>query len=399
MKKNIALFIPGLPFGGAERVVQRMSNILKDDYNIFIILFDSNDSKYTCNGHIIDMKLPAETNKIKKVINVYKRARSLKKIVENYKIDVVISFLDGATIVNLISKFKETKKIISIRNYKESEKNSSITAKTTNFIISLLYQRADTVISVSRVIKQGLIDNQGLSPEKIDVVYNPYKISEIMLQAEKELSHEEMLFISKSTVLISVGRFHYQKAYWHLLKVFKLVHDTNPNTKLLIVGDGENLEEIKKLIKKLNLVSSVLLTGHQKNPFKYMNKSDLYISTSLFEGFPNSMVEAMSCGLPVVSTDCKSGPREILGKSKVEIDHVASETEFGDYGVLVPPMSSKVNWNSTVVEKEERIMAAAVLELINNKNLLDEYSKLAKRRASEFDYSTCRLKIMKAIEK
>lgn len=396
MKKSIALFIPALPYGGAERVVQRLSYILRDKYNLYVILFDNSISKYKCGCEVIDMAIPANSSYINKSISIVKRVTKLNRIVKDYNIEVVISFLDGASIINLLST-RNNKKIISIRNYKNSEKHLSLISRISDYLISKLYRRADAIVPVSKLIRESLIVDYNISPEKINVIYNPYSIDEISNLASVKLETAYSDFYDNSKVIITVGRKTHQKGFWHLVKAFNLVKQNVPEAKLVIIGDGEQDAQIKKLIKELNIIESVMLTGHQENPFNFISKSDLYVMSSLFEGFPNSLVEAMACSKPVVCADCKSGPREILYRNS-NIDLVATEIEYADFGVLVPPLSEKENWNANEIDAGEIILSQAIIKILGDRECLNLYSKKAIKRAEEFDYENCKKSFIELIE-
>ncbi|QHT59917.1 glycosyltransferase [Paenibacillus lycopersici] len=396
MSKNVALFIPALPFGGAERVVQRLSSILGDTYNLFIIVFDGSIMKYKCACEIIDMNIPSNKSKFKKIIAIFSRTKKFNRIVAENNIDAVISFLDGANMINLLSNTKH-KKIISVRNYKASEKNLSMMTKISDFLLSKLYNRTHGVVSVSRIIAQNLENDYGVDSNKIKVIYNPYDINEITNLAMEKLESQHIDFYNNSKVIISVGRKMHQKGFWHLIKSFSLIKQHIKNARLVIIGDGEQDDLIKGLIQELKLEGEVLLTGHQSNPFKFISKSDVYVMTSLFEGFPNSLVEAMACRKPIVSTDCKSGPREILYQES-NIDRIAHQIEFADYGVLVPPLTEKENWDSNSIEDCEVVLSQAVVEILENAKAREEYSIRAFERAHEFDYQRCKKAFIEIID-
>jgi glycosyltransferase involved in cell wall biosynthesis len=131
-----------------------------------------------------------------------------------------------------------------------------------------------------------------------------------------------------------------------------------------------------------------LITGFIDNPFPYFKNSYKYILSSLFEGFPNAMTEALSCGCPVIAADCKSGPREILYK-ECNIMETAAEEEFADYGILIPSFNSKESWDASLIEKEEKLLSEMMNKLILDKNLRNNYSLVGLERVKEFDYITC----------
>ena len=179
--------------------------------------------------------------------------------------------------------------------------------------------------------------------------------------------------------LIAVGRLDKFKCYKHLLRAYKLVTERSKNTKLIIVGDGEERDSLIKLTEKLHLNKYVVFVGNAGNPFAYMGKSDIFILSSYMEGFPNVIVEAMACGLPIISTDCYTGPREILSVSKEKTGR-AKDIERVEYGILTPSFSSD---SSEETDKEE-LLASAIIELIVNENERRYYSEKSCIRAQDF---------------
>jgi len=398
VKKKVGLLISSLNGGGAERVVSRLSTILNSEYDIYLLLFDTKNIKYDYKGKIIDIKAPANSkgllSKIKLLMQRTYRTKAIKKT-EN--LDIVISFLDSPNIVNILSKNKGCKVAISIRNYTDIGKKPSRILKLANFFMKRLYKKADLVIPVSKEISKMLFEKYFISKSKLKVIYNPYDIIDIERLANEDIEDKYENFMRSEKIFISVGRQVYQKGYWHLVKAFKLVLEKEPDAKLIIIGSGNNDVKLMKLINDLGIENRVLLTGFQKNPFKFIKKSQVYIMTSLFEGFPNALVEAMACGCPVISTDCKSGPKEILLEN-FNFNNTTEDILFGDYGILVPVFKEGENWDSGTFETEEYLLSEAMISLLRDKEKLKYYSRKSIERAKTFNYERCFKKYKSLIE-
>lgn len=394
--RRIGLYIPNLTNGGAERVVSRLSYILKDCYEIFIIIHED-VVKYDVSGELINLNVPAEENLLKKVFLPFRRARKLKKIKELYRLEKVISFLTSANIVNALSETRYTSTVLSIRNFPDLDKYKSTISKAQNFIMSLLYKRAECVVPVSLAIEKSLIENYNIPRHKIKTIYNPYDIEEITALSTADIEIiEHKNFLNTGKVFISIGRLTYQKGHWHLIKAFSMLAN-DCEAKLLIIGNGENQSKIENLIEKLNLQGKVLLAGYQKNPFQYISKCYAYVLTSLFEGFPNAMVEAMACGCPVIAVDCKSGPREILF-DEIDLDKEIKQIECADYGIIVPELSMEENWSIEPSENSEKFLSKAMERLIENEASRNELGKKGQQRANSFNYQVCRENYIEVIE-
>ncbi|MBP1154402.1 MULTISPECIES: glycosyltransferase [unclassified Paenibacillus] len=390
MKQNIGLLISTLNDGGAERVISRLSYILKDNYNLSVILFDSRNMKYEHYGNLIDLKVEANNgNILSKFVLLFRRVLRLKRIKKENNLCAVISFLDSPNIVNILSNNKECDVIVSVRNFLSEERDLSLLNRLTDFAMKLLYKKADRVIPVSKQIRELLIQKYNIESNKIKTIYNPFDVEMIKRLSIEDLDEKHNEFMDSNKIFISVGRQMYQKGFWHLVKAFKLVHDQDDEVKLVIVGRDEQNGKLQHLVNELGVQDSILLTGYQKNPFKFIKKSNIYILSSLFEGFPNALVEAMACGCPVIATDCKSGPKEILFEES-DLSVEINEITYADYGVLVPALESNENWDPFYHDINEKTLATAMLKLLNDKNKLKHYSKMSLERAQRFNYDRCK---------
>lgn len=391
MKKNIGLLIPSMNSGGAERVVSRLSHILSADYNIFVIMFEDTYMKYDCAGTIINMGINSNPkSKFFKNLLPIKRAIMLRKIKKTNNLSAVISFLDSPNVVNILSRTNNCKVIISIRNHK-FPKNNELAFK----MLKSLYRNADSVVSVSKVITEKMVNKFSISKNKAITIYNPYDVNEIKNHSSEMIDEANREFFSRGFIFISIGRITYQKGFWHLVKAFKIVHDNHPEAKLVIIGRDESEGKTHRLVKELEIEKSVLITGFIENPLRYISRSSAYVLSSLFEGFPNALVEAMACGCPVIAADCKSGPREIL-YDNTDISNISMSIEKADNGILVPPLDSGENWDCSAIHESEKILANAMIMLINDIQLREYYSRMSVARAKEFSNEIC-MKEYKAV--
>ena len=158
-----------------------------------------------------------------------------------------------------------------------------------------------------------------MSPEKIKVIYNPV-VNKSLINKSIEEIHHPWLNNKDLPVILGIGRLTKQKNFEHLIKSFKEVLKVK-KARLIILGEGEERSNLEKLIINNNLIDLVDLPGFVDNPYAFMKKADVFVLSSSWEGFGNVIVESMSVGTPVVCTDCKSGPNEILNN--------------GEYGFLV----------------------------------------------------------------
>jgi glycosyltransferase involved in cell wall biosynthesis len=182
------------------------------------------------------------------------------------------------------------------------------------------YPWADKIVAVSKGVADELILALGLPQERVQVIYNPVVTPDLLTKAEEPVN-DPWLQPGRPPVILAVGRLAVQKDYPTLLKAFALVRAQRP-AYLLILGEGPERPFLEALARRLGIAEDVRMPGFVENPYPYMRRASVLVLSSLFEGLPTVLIEAMACGLSVVSTDCPSGPREIL--------------QDGKYGHLVP---------------------------------------------------------------
>jgi len=385
MKKKIAILVNGLSDNGAARVAANLSVYLPDEeYLKTLIVSDVTENDYPYEGELIDLNIKGSENPIVKLFNSLKRIKKVKKIKSEKKFDTTISFLPNPNLINILSK-KNDKIIISVRNYMSEnlkEKKPYISYIYSN-VYKYIYNRADLIVVVSKAIKQDLIQNFNVQEKKIKVIYNFYDIDKIRLLGNEEIDTEFKDIFNHPTI-ITAGRLSFQKGQWHLLRAFKSIKNELSEVKLIILGQGTLENELKKLALELGIEEDVHFLGFQNNPFKYVSKSDVYVFPSLYEGFPNALSEAMACGLPVISTDCQSGPREILEPSLKTSDSATSKMILGKYGILVPPMDGRNYSSKDSLTTEEKILAQSVIQILKDRDLLEYYKDQSNKRIIDF---------------
>lgn len=257
------------------------------------------------------------------------------------KPDVVISsrdYLNFLCILITKTVSPKTKVIASVHvDYSGMPKSEfSFNYKLMNLSLKKVYRWADNVIAVSKGVAKNFSYRHNFPLEQIDVIYNPTYDPE-SYKSEKAILYKDFID-TDNPIIIGVGRLTEQKNFRLLIKAFRKVRESL-DAKLIILGEGHLRNDLEVLIDELNLKPYVLLPGFVNNPIDYIKISDVYVMSSSWEGFGNVIVEAMGTGITVVSTDCPSGPAEIL--------------DYGKYGTLVPLDD---------IEK----MSKAILNSINN---------------------------------
>lgn len=354
--------IPTLGGGGAERVAAILLRELSAmGINIVLVLF-SKKFGYGIPENVTVRYIGINPCKgfVHTVVKFISIIINLKRIIKEERPFNVLSFMDYTNIVAILSNmisFQKSRVTISVRTspslhlYKYS---TTFWNKITRILIKSLYNKANSIIAVSDFAKNDLIENFAIRPDKIMTIYNPIDTIKIKALAGENVSHP--WFKDKIPVVLAVGRLSKEKGFDYLLKAFAIVSD-KMDVRLLVMGEGEEEEHLKGLCQRFGINSKIYFAGFQENPYKYMKRSTIFVLSSLFEGFPNVLIEAMVCGLPVISTIYNPGYNEIIENEK--------------NGLLVPVA-------------DEKALAEAMLRLLNNPEERRKYSAYAKERVKEF---------------
>ena len=303
-----------------------------------------------------DLHMGVRPGKLAKVFNVIKRSMAVRKLKKERGIDIAYSFGPSANMVNVFSK-TEAKIWVGIRSYMDMDNH---------FLLRLFAGRADKILCCTKRIEEEIGERYRCS--KAVTLYNPLDGEALKKSAEEAI---RLPWDEKENIIVSMGREDDVKGFWHLLKSFSLVRKEVPDAKLMIVGDGE-FEEYRELAKELGVADDVYFTGVKKNPFPYLKAAKVYALTSYHEGFPNALIEAMALEVPVIATDCLTGPREILRKGDMA------------YGILIPNMSREKNLKAVEISGEEINLADEMKRMLTDKEHHEHYRKAAIERAGDF---------------
>ena len=221
-------------------------------------------------------------------------------------------------------------------------------------MVKIFYRFADKIIAVSEGIKTNLVEEFRIAAGSIEIIYNPIDIDRINELSRMPLEHP--FFQGSAPVILAIGRLVRQKRFDLLIRAFREVL-SELDARLIIAGEGPERESLQRLAKDLGIGEKISLVGFQANPYAFLSKADVFVLSSSYEGLPMVLLEALACGTPVISTDCKSGPREIL--------------DNGRCGLLVP-------------EGDEGALAEGIVRLVRDKALQEALSHLGKKRARDF---------------
>lgn len=370
-QKKVMLLVPMLHQGGFERICVMTAELLKERYEVYLVVFNAEDTFYDVSGlNVIDLKLGSVDSKFGKMLNIIKRVRAVRKWKKKLGIAVSYSFGTTANIVNVLSKVQD-KTWAGIRGYGAVDDSG----------IAMICRKADRVVCCTKVMEEEFC--RRFQVKASATLYNPCDVKQIGTLSQEENPWKQHPFFEKEgKIIVSMGREDDLKGFWHLVKSFSIVKKTITDARLLIIGDG-TYTEYKRLAKDLGIAEDVLFAGAQKNPFILLSLCDIYALTSESEGFPNALIEAMACGLPCVSVNCKTGPAEILQENYLDSLNQA-ETYYGDYGILTPIFIGEKNLNAQCITTEEEIFASEIIHIFSDEELFNSYHEKVKKRASHF---------------
>lgn len=371
-REKLFLISPMLHQGGFERVCVTTARLLEPYYEVYVVIFDDKDIAYDIEGlRILNLELGVKKGKLNKALNVLRRARALKRLKGKYKPVAAYSFGPSANYANCLSKTRETKVLTGLRSFMDVENE-----RETGFFL----KHADRIISCSEEINEVLKSKFGY--EHAITLYNPFDVKDIN---EKAAEPDIDICIDEKTIkFVSTGRICAEKGFWHMIKAFAAVHNRYPDTELIILGEGD-FTLYYELAEKLGCRDAVYHAGMQKNPYKYVSKCNIYLLTSGYEGFPNAMVEAMALSLPVISTDCRTGPKEILlsDEEKKRIRGRIDAIYEAEYGMMIKALSKEENFDISDIE-EEQLLISAMQTLTEDEAKRSHYSRMSLMRAGDF---------------
>lgn len=307
--RRISLFAPTLCGGGAERVIVTLARgFAERGLKVDLVLAKAEGpylSEVVSEVRIVDLKS-------KRVL--YSLPGLVRYLCQESP-QALLSTLDHANIVAIwAKKFSgvSTRVVVRVPTTVSQACSTArnIRGRLMPLFIHLFYPWAHAMVAVSKGVAEDLVRITGLPREKIHVIYNPIVISELLSKADESLDHPWFL-PGEPPVILGVGRLTNAKDFPTLIRAFALVKRERP-AKLIILGEGEERLRLEAIIRELNLEGDVDLPGFVENPYKYMKRAAVFVLSSRWEGLPNTLIEAIVLRRPVVSTNCPSGPMEIL---------------------------------------------------------------------------------------
>lgn len=366
---KIILILSSFQGGGSERVIITLANkFVNDGYSVDLVLINNSgsySSELDNKVSIVDLGSIRVIHSIIPLSNYFKSLKNPAKY-------CILSSMRHINILSIISKIisKSSARLVirDSNNYSAISKNTkSLKSMMLNFVAKFFYVKSDAIVVPSAGVANDLIKLNSSLAHKLHVIYNPVNIELIY-----KLSKEKVDFNfdhSKKSMILAVGSLIPQKNFKMLIQAFSQIAGTTDSV-LIILGEGTEFRDLLTLSMDLNVSDRVIMPGFVKNPFAYMSKAKVFVLSSIYEGLPNVLLQAASLGVPIVATDCPSGPREILNDGKWgklvginDVSAMASAIKDGCAGKLTPIPKDQVKKKYSVYN-----IASKYLDILNIKS-------------------------------
>ena len=366
-----------LSMGGEERVLLNvLKNLVELNYDVDLLITWNHKE-----NNLFENEIPKKINyeflfdnyngKSKIIKEIYRlRAKltylkKVEKIIKEKKYDIVIDYSSNLLKYNNLDikvpifawihfslTFGEQLNTDKIEKYKKQ------------------YKKYEKILAICDTMRDEFVKILGMDEKKVELVYNPIDLETIRKKAENiDKKYEDYL---KKDYFLQVSRLTEQKQPEHLVDIYYKLKQQGIKEKLYFIGNGEKIELIKQKIREYNLENDVVLLGQIENPYPFFKNAKLFVHTAKYEGLPTVLLESLTLGTPVVSYDCPTGPKDILGKNS-------------EYGKLIP-----LNDKDTFVKE--------VYELMKNDEKYENYRKISLVRADDFSLQNNKAKLQALIE-
>jgi glycosyltransferase involved in cell wall biosynthesis len=362
-KKRVAFIINSLAGGGAEKVMctlLRSSRFEGQEVDISLILLDDEPAAYEPPDWLRVMQLNSRQSFIRSLVLLIGALRTIRP-------DVTLSFLTRANVASLIAcHLLGIPSIISERVNTSSHFSGGAGATVSRWLVRSTYHWARRIIAVSPGVAGDLSTSFGVPPDKLVVIANPIDVEAIQQLAGADSE------IPDGPITVAMGRFVPNKNFSLLIDGFA---QSGISGTLVVLGDGPERKALEERARDRGLAGRVVMPGFSKNPFPIISRAQIFVLPSNAEGFPNSLLEAMSLGIPVISTNCASGPSDVLADQPPE-KIAGDRMVLAEHGILVPTNNVEA--------------MAEALHVFQDASLRREYGAKAAARAKHFSVDRSR---------
>ncbi|MEO6488849.1 MAG: glycosyltransferase [Ferruginibacter sp.] len=376
-KPALLICINSLRSGGAERVVSQLLTHLQSEFDIHLALYSHIVEYDIPEGiKILDLDQSEQDGHLSMLLKLPYLSYKINKYCKKHAITNSVAFLNRPCYINALMKSwwgYKGRVVMCERTHETTmlKTKPAITRFITKFLITASYNRADLVLANAMAIKADLQSNLNVRTP-IEVIYNPVDIQELQVKMQEPVN---TIPGGSEFYFAAVGNFRKEKNFPLLIDAF--AHLKGMNCKLMLVGNGPDAGILKQKAIEYGIVEQLVFCGRDNNPFKYMNRCDAFVLCSDVEGFPNVLLEALACGKPVISTDCRSGPREMLAPRTDPAIQLTNDFSEEEYGILTP-VGNPI------------ILAKAMIKMMSDEGMRNRLQEKAGKRAADFDVTVIR---------
>ena len=333
-RKRIALMIPDLGGGGAERSTLGIARgLIARGYAVDLVLFDDTNAypdETPREARLFVLRSAGERRfrawvrrapgfGIRQTlklcvwsIGLIGTVRSIAAYIDRERPDFLLPALAPAKVAAILACVFVTSRPLLIPVMRNDAMNRPLLLRV---LYRLLFPAADRFVAVSEGVADSLVRTLGVPREKIETIYNPVARPEIDTLASEPPGHR-WLSQPGPPVILAVGRLHPAKDFATLLRAFHRLSRNRP-ARLIILGEGTERRRLERFVRRMDMADSVSMPGWVANPFAFASRASVFAMSSRYEGLPRALIEALACGCPAVSTDCPSGPAEILCEGEI----------------------------------------------------------------------------------
>lgn len=331
------LVIDHIATGGAERILLDYYHYLvgnSHNVKIFCLTGYEGQSQWTKGIDVVYGSSVDQNDLVKKTLQQRQVKRKLQQLVDEVKPDVVFSFLEKSNL--LVGKLTTSAaKVMTVHNVLSIQYTKVRNPLVRNLVYRMIrkcYNKCLHVVAVSQQVKEDLVESFGVKAENVSVINNYVDREDIAKKAKEPI--DNFIFETDKKYILNIGRFSDQKAQWKLLKAFSLIAKDHPDSRLVLIGAGDNLDELKQLSNDLALGEQVTFLPFSLNPYKYMAKADLFVLSSIFEGFPIVLAEISSLRIPFVGSR-KAVPEEMFADKDVWSQYIFKAENCRDMDIVI----------------------------------------------------------------
>ncbi|MGH7998279.1 MAG: glycosyltransferase [Brasilonema sp.] len=310
---DIAFFLRCLYGGGAERAMLNLArSFLEQELSVDMVVAKAEGSligQLPPGIRLIDLKAQSKLSILPKLVEYLQQERPASLLAAlHYPCEIALLAKRIAGV--------STRIVVSEQNHlsQEAKRIPQLSVRLTPLAARFFYPWADGIAAVSQGVAEDLANVTHLPMERINLIYNPVVTPEVFVKAKEPVNHP-WFQPGEAPVILAVGRLYAQKDYPTLIRAFAQVRRVHCS-RLVILGEGPEGASLNTLIRELGLEEDVAMLGFTNNPYAYMANASIFVLSSAYEGLPTVLIEAMAVGTPVVSTNCPSGPAEILANGK-----------------------------------------------------------------------------------